>query len=75
MIAVTETSSSMDGAFNIGFNPSKESVNPLDTFFPPEAKKMSKQVAKQCCGLTFTSDSEYKEHREEHNLETACGCG
>ncbi len=73
--ATLQISSLTAGAFNIEFNPLKESVYPLNTFYSLEVKRMSKQVAKQCCGLTFTSDSEYKEHREEHYLETACGCG
>ncbi len=29
---VTETSSSIGGTFNVGFNPLKESVNPLNSF-------------------------------------------
>lgn len=36
---------------------------------------MAKQIAKQCCGIVFTSASEFKEHLEEHNVEAACGCG
>jgi hypothetical protein len=36
---------------------------------------MERQTAKQCCGLVFTSASEFKEHLEEHKLEQTCGCG
>jgi hypothetical protein len=36
---------------------------------------MANKVAKQCCGLTFSTDSDFREHLEEHELESACGCG
>ncbi len=36
---------------------------------------MAKQIAKQCCGLVFSSASEFKEHLEEHDLEATCSCG
>ncbi len=36
---------------------------------------MTEQIAKQCCGLVFTSVPEFKEHLEEHDLEATCACG